>query len=325
MRSAIHATFGNPAEVLKIEDRPLPEPGPGQVRIRMRLAAVHNHDLLTVSGQYGYKPQLPAPAGSEATGTIDAMGEGVSGFAVGQRIAVSGVHGAWAEYFLAPATSLVPLPEQIADETAAQLVSMPLSALVLLEFLGAREGDWLIQNAATGAVAKVLAMIAETRGISVINLVRRAEAVEELGALGISNVVSTDVDDWKDKVRALTAGAPIKAAVDGVGGPGAFDLMDLLGDGGTLVSFGAMSGKPMSISPGDLIFKQAVVKGFWLAKIMRTAAPADIGRWMSELVRLVATGAIRLQTAGVYPLDRIAEAMQASARTGRPGKVLISP
>lgn len=325
MRSAIHASFGNPADVLTIEDRPLPEPGPGQVRIRMRLAAIHNHDLLTVSGQYGYKPPLPAIGGSEATGTIDALGDGVQGFKPGQRVAVSGVHGAWSEYFIASAASLVPVPDSMSDETAAQLIAMPLSALVLLEFVGATEGQWVIQNAATGAVAKVLAMIAATRGIHVVNLVRRAEAVEELHALGIGNAVSTDVTGWQEKVKAITGGASIVAGVDGVGGAGAGDLMDLLGEGATLVSFGAMSGKPLQLSAGDLIFKQAVVKGFWLSKIMGSADRADIGRWMSELVRLVATGAVKLQSAGIFPLERIAEAAAASVEPGRPGKVLLSP
>lgn len=218
MRSAIHKSFGNPSAVLEIADGPIPEPGAGQVRIRMTLAAIHNHDLLTVSGDYGYRPELPAVAGSEATGTIDALGENVNGFKLDQRIAVSGVRGAWAEYFLAPAASLVPLPDVIADETAAQLISMPLSALVLLEFLGVREGQWLIQNAATGAVAKVLAMIASQRGINVVNIVRRHEAVAELEALGIANAVSSSDAGWKDAVRSMTGGAPIVAAVDGVGG-----------------------------------------------------------------------------------------------------------
>jgi NADPH:quinone reductase-like Zn-dependent oxidoreductase len=325
MRSAVYDTFGKPEDVLKIEERPLPEPGPGQVRIRMALASIHNHDLLTVAGQYGYKPPLPAQAGSEATGTIDALGDGVTGFALGQRIAVSGVQGAWSDYFLAQATSLVPLPPTIDDETAAQLISMPLSAIVLLEFVSAREGQWIVQNAATGAVAKVLAMVAASRGIHVVNLVRRADAVGELTALGIANVVSTDDPAWKDRVRDLTGGASVSAAIDGVGGPAAGELLGLLGEGGTFVSFGLMSGKPLELSASDLIFKQAVVKGFWLAKIMQTAQPADIGRWMSELVRLVATSTVTLQTAGVYPLASIADAARAGAGSGRPGKVLISP
>lgn len=325
MRSAIHDTFGNPADVLKLRESPVPQPGPGEVRIRMGLSAIHNHDLLTVAGLYGYKPELPAIGGSEAMGTVDALGPGVEGLKPGQRVAASGLRSAWAEYFIASAASVLPLPDSIDDETASQMIAMPLSALVLLEFLGVEEGQWVIQNAATGAVAKVLAMIGQNRGINVVNVVRRDAGIDELEALGIRNTVSSASAGWQDAVRAMTAGAPIAAAVDGVGGAPAGALMSLVGDGGTLVSFGAMSGKPLEISGGDLVFKQAVVKGFWLAKIMRTAKREDIGRWMSELVRLVASGEVRLQTGGVYPLDRIAEAAVASAEPGRAGKILLRP
>ncbi len=76
MRSAIHTRFGEPAEVLSLGDSPTPEPGPGEVRVKTLLAAIHHHDLWTIRGQYGYKPQLPAIGGSEAVGVIDALGEG---------------------------------------------------------------------------------------------------------------------------------------------------------------------------------------------------------------------------------------------------------
>jgi len=325
MRSAVHDTFGNPAEVLKLRESPVPEPGPGEIRIRMGMSAIHNHDLLTVAGLYGYKPALPAIGGSEAMGTVDALGAGVQGLVPGQRVAASGLRGAWADYFIASAGSVVPLPDSIDDETAAQMIAMPLSALVLLEFLGVSEGQWVIQNAATGAVAKVLAMIAKSRGINVVNVVRRDVAIDELKALGIGNGVSSANAAWEDQVRAITAGAPIAVAVDGVGGASAGQLMSLVGDGGTLVSFGAMSGKPLEISGSDLVFKQSVVKGFWLAKIMKTATREDIGRWIGELVRLIASGQVKLQTGGVFPLDRIAEAAAASAEPGRTGKILLRP
>ncbi|MBX9458812.1 MAG: zinc-binding dehydrogenase [Rhizobium sp.] len=325
MRSAIHATFGKPDHVLELAESPVPEPGPGEIRVRMGLAAIHNHDLITVAGLYGHKPALPAIGGSEAMGIVEKLGDGVEGLALGQRVAASGLSGAWAESFVASAASVVPLPDGIDDETAAQMIAMPLSALVLLDYVGIGEDQWLIQNAATGAVAKVLAMIAASRGINVVNVVRRNEGVEELKALGIGNTVSSATPGWQDAVRAMTSGAPIAAAVDGVGGPSAGELMSLLGEGATLVSFGAMSGKSLEISGGDLIFKQAVVKGFWLSKIMRTAKPQDISRWMSELVRLVASGAVKLQTGGIYPLDRIAEAAAASAAPGRSGKILLRP
>ncbi|KAG1185555.1 hypothetical protein G6F35_014840 [Rhizopus arrhizus] len=97
MRAAQYASFADPADVLAVADVALPEPGPGEVRIRTVLASIHNHDLLTVRGLYGYKPTLPAIAGSEALGVVDALGEGVEGLRIGQRVAAASVHGTWAE------------------------------------------------------------------------------------------------------------------------------------------------------------------------------------------------------------------------------------
>ena len=259
MRGNIHTTFGEPADVLIVSDSAIPQPGPGQVRIRTILSPIHNHDLWTVRGSYGYKPELPAIGGSEAVGTIDALGADVTGVTVGQRVAVAGVHGAWAEYFVAPATALVPVPDAISDEAAAQLIAMPFSAISLLEFLDVKSGDWVIQNTANGAVGKILARLATARGVHVVNLVRRDAGVDELSAVGIGNAVSTATEGWQDRVRAITGGASIRAAVDSIGGTASKDLLSLLGENGLLVSFGTMNGEPMQIASGDLIFKQAVV------------------------------------------------------------------
>ena len=161
MRSAVHASFGEPADVIGPADSPMPQPGPGEVRVRMTLAPIHNHDLWTIRGQYGWKPSLPAIGGSEACGVVDALGEGVEGLRVGQRVNTAAGRGTWAEYFVTPAGMAIPLPDAIPDEVAAQLVAMPLSALMLLEFLDVQPGQWIVQNAANGAVGKTLAMLAE--------------------------------------------------------------------------------------------------------------------------------------------------------------------
>lgn len=325
MLSATHHHFGDPAEVLTAEDRPLPQPGPGQVRLRMILSPIHNHDLWTVRGSYGYKPDLPAIGGSEGVGTVEALGEGVSGVSLGQRVAVAGVHGAWAEYFLAPAQSLVPLPEAISDEEAAQLVAMPFSALTLIEFLGVGPGDWIIQNTANGAVGKAVAMLAKARGIHAINLVRRDAAVAELGALGIGNAVSTEGAGWQDRVRAMVGEGSIRAGVDSVGGKAAGQILSLLGDDSLLVSFGTMSGGAMEIGSGDLIFKQATVKGFWGARVSAAMSPADKARLMAELIRLVISDELILPVGGIYELAQIKEAVAASLTAGKTGKILLRP
>jgi NADPH:quinone reductase-like Zn-dependent oxidoreductase len=322
MRSASYSTFGKPAEVLSLQDSALPEPGPGQIRVKMRLASIHNHDLLTVSGEYGVKPPLPAVAGTEAMGVVDAVGEGVTHLQPGQRVAASG-QGTWAEYYLASAASAVPLPDTIDDETASQLISMPLSAVALLDFVEAGSGDWIVQNAANGAVGKALAMFAKRRGVQVVNLVRRENAVAELAELGIANAVSTDHPDWRSQVEKITGGAPIKAAIDGVGGKSSGELLSLLAEKGVLVSFGLMSGEPMQLSAGDMIFKEAVAKGFWLSKIA-PALPADkMKSLIGEILEGVASGDVRLAVSAVFPLDQIDKAVAAAGEHHRKGKVLV--
>ncbi|AIJ46016.1 alcohol dehydrogenase [Comamonas testosteroni TK102] len=323
MRSAIHTTFGEPSEVLELIDRPIPQPGPGEVRIKTLLAPIHNHDLWTIRGSYGYKPELPAIGGSEAVGIVDALGEGVVGPTVGQRVAVAGVHNTWAEYFLAPANVLVPMPPAIPDEAAAQFIAMPLSALMLLEFLNVEPGQWIVQNTANGAVGKTLAMLAKARGVHVLNLVRRDAGVQELAALGIGNALSTAQPDWQERARSILGGSLARAAVDSIGGSASASLLSLLGEEGTLVSFGTMAGEPMQIDSGSLIFKQATVKGFWGSKVSQAMTPDNKRRLIGELLQRVLSGELKLPAEAIFDLNDAAQAAAASLQPGRKGKVLL--
>jgi len=325
MRSAIHTAFGEPAEVLELGDRPIPQPGPGEVRVKTTLAPIHNHDLWTIRGHYGYRPDLPAIGGSEAVGIVDALGDDVEGVSNGQRVAVASVHGTWAEYFLAPARLLVPMPEAIPDETAAQLIAMPLSALMLLEFLEVDQGQWIVQNAANGAVGKTLAMLAAARGINVLNLVRRDAGVDELAALGIDHVVSTAQPEWQEIARAILGSGLARAGIDSIGGAASAALLGLLGEGGTLVSFGTMAGEPMQIDSGSLIFKQATVKGFWGSKVSLAMSADDKRRLVGELLQRTLAGELLLPVEAVYDLADAAQAAAASLQPARKGKVLLRP
>ncbi|MFI9509744.1 zinc-binding dehydrogenase [Nocardia sp. NPDC052566] len=325
MRAVVIERFGEPTEVLAVAERPTPEPGPGEVRIALILAPIHNHDLAIVRGVYGYKPPLPAIPGTEAVGRIDAVGPGVTDIAVGQRVSVSGINAAWAEYFLAKAAQVVPLPDSISDDTAAQLLSMPLSALMLLEDLRVSEGDWIAINAANGAVGRLVNVLARQRGVNVLNLVRGPASVKALLAQGFDEVVDTETADWFDRAAELTSGAPIIRAVDQVSGRGAGDLLSLLAPNGELISFGALSGQPLTINPGDLIFKQAVVKGFWGAKRAENTGKDELRRLIGELVGLAARGALRLDVEATFGLESAAEAAAASESRGRSAKIVLAP
>jgi NADPH:quinone reductase-like Zn-dependent oxidoreductase len=320
MRCVVYNAFGAPAEVLHLADRPVPEPGPGEIRVRMVLSPIHNHDLWTIRGEYGVKPALPAIGGTEALGVVDKLGEGVTTPALGQRVTGAAVN-TWAEYFVARAATIIPVPDAISDDVACQLAAMPLSAMMALEELGVQPGQWMIQNAATGAVGKTLAMIAKARGVHVVNVVRRAAGVAELAALGIDNAISTAEPGWQKRVKDMTGGTPIVAALDSVGGEESGQLLHMLGEGGQLMTFGAMANKPMVVSPGDLIFKQATIKGFWAAKLGSGPRRGEIPRAIGELIRLAASGALKLTVEKAFPLEEATEAARASIEPGRTGKI----
>lgn len=323
MRALIHPTYGEPKDVLEVAERPLPEPGPGEVRVRTLLSPIHNHDLWTIRGTYGFKPDLPAASGTEAVGVVDALGAGVDQVAVGQRVVTGGTFGVWAEYFVAKAAGLIPVPDALSDETAAQLVSMPFSALSLLDYLDVRPGEWIVQNTANGAVGKLVAQFASARGVNVLGLVRRDAGVDELSAVGIRNIVSTESAGWRQRAAEILRDAAPRAAVDSVGGSAAGDLLSLLGEGGTLVSFGAMGSGQLELSSGDLIFKQATVKGFWGSKVSQTMDAAQRGALFGELVQRVVAGEVTLPVERVFAFEDARAAAAASDQPGRAGKILL--
>lgn len=324
MRAVVIESFGEPKDVLRAADRPTPEPAADEVRVATTLSPIHNHDLAIVRGVYGYRPELPAVPGTEAVGVIDAVGSAVSGLEVGQRVTVSGVNGTWAEYFIAKAAQALPVPEGVSDETAAQLLAMPLSTLMLLEDLNVRPGEWITINAANGAVGRLLNVLARDRGVRVLNLVRSPETQKSLRELGFEPVVNTESPDWLKQAAAATEGEPIVRAVDQVGGRAADHLLSLLAPRGELISFGALSGKPLSLNTGTMIFKQAVVKGFWGSKRIEEIGGDERRRLIGELIGMAARGVLRLDIEAAHPLEQAGEAAAASETPGRNAKIALT-
>ena len=320
MKSATYSEFGTPEKVLQTREVDRPQPGPGEVLVKMVLSPVHNHDLMTIAGQYGFKPELPAVPGTEAVGVVEALGDGVAHLKVGQRVAGGGDK-TWAEYYLGNAARLVPVPDSVSNETACQLVSMPLSSKMLLDTLEVKSGDWIAINAANGAVGKLLTQYAAEKGVKVLGLVRRDAAVAEMAALGFKDVVATETDGWQDKVKSITGGAPIIRGIESLGGDGAEQLSRILADGAQLISFGAMTGRPLKIPAGELLFRNITVKGFWGAK--PPVKPERIGVLLGELIADAASGKLVLEIEAAYSIDDVAKAAAASGEPGRKGKIAI--
>jgi NADPH:quinone reductase len=327
MRALRYHAFGKPHEVLRLDEVPLPEPGPGQVRLRMTHRSLNPADLHTVLGRYGHAPDLPAVAGHEGVGVVDALGEGVRDLREGQRVIPMGVEGTWQEHVVLDAEACFPLPEGVSDEDAAQLFVNPLTAHLLLDALALPEGAWVLQTAGTSQVGRLVVQLAARRGLRTISLVRREEARRELIALGADEILvaeTPDPEDLRHDVLYLTDGRGADGALDAVAGPAGSAVARCLADSGTMLVYGGLSGEPLALDAGTLIFRRVGVRGFWRTKWFETHPLDETRRHLTHLAGLLAEGSLRLPVAARYDLADVAEAIAHSRRPGTPGKVLLT-
>src|SRR2546423_7414687 len=307
--------FGNPVDVLRVEDVPQPEPGANQVLVRLRARSINPSDLLTVRGLYGALPTLPATPGLEGMGEVAAVGADVKHLKVGQRVIPLGVPGTWQEYIVADSNQLIPVPDAISDQMAAQFVVNPLTAWVMtVEELSLRPGEWLLQTAAGSTLGRVVLQIAALRGFKTINVVRRREQVEELKALGADEVICTADEDLVARVREITGRDGMTKAIDAVGGQTGAAVVRALGRGGLLLVYGLLSMEPMEVDGGRMIFTGTTIRGFWLSEWLRTAAPQRRQAVTSELLRLMATQEIAPPLQAEYTPAQVLAAVEQAER-----------
>lgn len=324
MRAAIFHRTGPPAECLEVTDLPLPVPGPGEVRLRMTHAPVNPADLNFIQGTYGRQPDLPCVPGMEGAGVVDATGEGVSGWAAGTPVVPLRAGNCWAEYQLCRAADLLPLPAGCDPVQAAMLRVNPATAHGLLRAAGPLPpGAWVLLNAASSACGHCVIQLAKLQGLRIACLVRRPESIAECLALG-ADAALTDDADAVPQLRELTADSPALLALNAVGGDSALRLMDLLGPGGTLVTYGAMARQPLKVPNGFLIFKALTLRGYWLTRWLDTAPAEEIHAVYTELAALTAAGHLRQPVAAVYPLAELKAAVTHGGQNARGGKVLLA-
>jgi NADPH:quinone reductase len=324
MKSVRFYEFGNPSEMLRVEEVPQPEPGANQVLVRMRARSINPSDLLTVRGLYGALPKLPATPGLEGMGEVAGVGEGVKTLRPGQRVIPLGISGTWQEYLLADERQLIPVPDSVSDQTAAQFIVNPLTAWIMTtEELKLEPGEWLLQTAAGSTLGRVVLQIARLRGFKTINVVRRREQVEELKGLGADEVVCTADEEIVERVREITGREGLTKAIDAVGGETGGAVIQSLGRGGVMLVYGLLSMEPMPVDSGRMIFTSMTIRGFWLGEWFRSAPPERQRAATTDLLRLMATNEIVPPVEAEYPLTDVLMAIEHAERQGRSGKVLL--
>src|ERR1700681_1161387 len=316
---AVHLTaYGNPVEGLKLVDIPAPDaPGPNQVLISVEFSPINPSDLMVATGNYAFRPPLPAVIGNEGVGRVLAVGVGVENVKVGDRVLAPLSSFTWRERIVISASGLFALPPDADPQQLSMLaINPPTAALLLSEYVDLKPGEWVVQNGANSGVGRWVIAFAKTRGLKTVNIVRRPELVAELEAIG-GDLVVVDSPDVPERIKAAVGQAELRLALDGVSGPATGVLAATLSPGGTLVSFAAMSESPMSINPLDFIFKPLTMRGFFMAhpEFAAKLAPAA-----AQAAEMIASGRMHIPVAATYSLSSIKEAV---AHAQRGGKILL--
>jgi trans-2-enoyl-CoA reductase len=323
-KAAIYETHGNPAEVLRLVEQPWPAPGPDEVVVKMSAAPINPADLNSIEGKYPIRPALPATPGMEGAGEVIEVGSAVRDLEIGTQVILPHGFGTWREACALAANRLVAVPPGIEPIQAAMLKVNPVTAWRMLhDFVSLRPGEWLIQNAANSAAGLCVIQIARELGFKTVNVVRRPELIEELRAAG-GDVVLVDGENLRDEVAGATGKAPIRLALNAVGGENALRVAKTLASDGVMVTYGAMSLQPLCVPNGMFIFKNLRFTGFWVNKWYDAATPEQRAETFEPLFGMAKRGLLRTKVERTYSLNEAKAAIEHASRAKRSGKIVFT-
>lgn len=323
IKAVVYETHGKPEEVLQIRTEPWPAPGAEEVVIAMRAAPVNPADINAIEGKYPGRREVPDVPGMEGAGIVAEVGANVKTIQKGALVILPHNLGTWREAVAVKANDLVVVPAGIDPVHASMLKINPLTAWRLLHgYVDLSPGDWVIQNAANSGAGRAVIQVAHELGLKTVNVVRRAELVDELRAAG-GDLVLVDHEKLRDDVKTATHGAPIRLGLNSVGGDSALHLANCLAFGGTLVSFGAMSLQPIKIPTGMLIFKDLRFRGIWINKWYDEATAAERMAAFKPLFEMAKRGLLRTPIEKSYSINEAKKAVAQAMQSKRSGKIIF--
>jgi NADPH2:quinone reductase len=319
MTHAIRLYENGGPEVLKWEEVALGDPGPGEVRVRHGAVGLNFIDVYFRTGLYPL-PQVPGGIGLEGAGVIEALGDGVQGFAEGDRVAYAGPPpGAYAEARIMPAAKLVKIPAAISDQQAAAMMLQGMTVQYLIRrTYRVQAGDTVLFQAAAGGVGLIACQWLKHLGATVIGTVGSEEKAELARAHGCDHTILYRSENFVERVREITGGAGVPVAYDSVGKDTFEGSLDCLSPMGTMVLFGAASGPVPPIDPMVLLQKGSL----FLTRptlMTYTAKRSDLEASAAELFDVVGSGAVKIEVNQTYPLAEAAQAhtdLEARKTTG---------
>jgi NADPH:quinone reductase-like Zn-dependent oxidoreductase len=290
----------------------------------MEAAVVHVADAHTVLGADGFRKNLPRTPGYEGVGRVSTVARDVKGITPGMRVFLPIGAGTYREQIAVSAAELTPAPEGDPVQIALLSLSPATAMLMLQDFMKLRPGDFVVQNAASSAVGRMVIQLANEMQVKVVNVVKSSVVIPELKEIG-AGVVLLDTPDLRDRVAAVTQSSPVRLALDAVGGAATARLATCLDENGTVVSYGSLSGEPCHI-PADLLGARGIrLCGIHPARQLNKHTPEERNALYVKFGALLKTGKLRGRLGATYTLEKAVDAIRHVLRDGdkRIGRVVI--
>ena len=314
-------------EVLKCEEVPTPRPGADEVLIRVEAAGVNYADTVRRNGDFYPVPTvLPAILGGEIVGSIEALGEGVDHLEVGANVFALIDVGGYAQYAVAPTSSIIPVPEGIDPVQGIALIVQGLTAaLVLKETAGLRAGERILIQGAAGGVGLLSVQLAKIYGAGLIIAAAGSPEKREFAlSLGADCTVDYTQPDWPQQILEVTDGHGVDIVQEMTGGHVFQQSLDCLAKFGRMVVYGLASREPVNLDPGRLLPFNHTVKGFYLGGFLHDKREL-VNATLVELTGFVASGRLKLHMGDSFPLSKAAEAHRLLEGRQTRGKLVILP
>jgi NADPH:quinone reductase len=324
MRAVLSTAPGGP-ETLTVADLPDPEPGPGEVRLKVSAVGLNFFDTLIIVDRYQFKPERPFSPGAECAGVIDAVGEGVSDWRIGERVAAFLGFGACRERVVAPASRLVRVPDGVSDEQAAGLsVTYGTGLHALKDRADLKAGETLAVLGAAGGTGLAAVELGRLMGARVIACASSGDKLALARAHGADETLNYAAADLKEGLRRLTGGKGVDVIYDPVGGDLAEAALRAVAWAGRYLVIGFAGGGIPKIPLNLVLLKGCDIRGvFWGAFLERDAAAHAAN--MADLMAHVAAGRLSVLVDRVVPLEGTPEALDRLARREAKGKLIVRP
>lgn len=309
---------------MSFEEIPTPDPGADEIRIKNKAAALNFYDILLIQGKYQVKPPRPFTPGSEIAGLVDAIGEGVTGFNLGDRVQAIASSGGFAECSLAPAAKSFRIPDAMTfEEAAAMIVIYQTSYLALTSRTTVRPGEWLLVHAAAGGVGLSAIQIGKALGARILATAGSEEKLQFCLSQGAEHAINYKDGGWVDQVKRLTGGRGADIIYDPVGGE-VFELSTkCIAPEGRLLVIGFAGGTIPSIAANRILLKNmSVIGAYWGGYLEHH--PQYMAETQAALFQMYEAGQIKPVVSQAFDLKDAATALNALATRKTFAKVVLT-